>query len=31
MNKGEAGQSWYVGIDVSARELVVALGSKVRA
>lgn len=26
MNKCEAGQKWYVGIDVSARELVVGLG-----
>jgi transposase len=28
MNKSEAGQTWYVGIDVSARELVVALGNR---
>jgi transposase len=28
MNKCEAGQTWYVGIDVSARELVVALGKQ---
>lgn len=27
MNKSEAGQRWYVGIDVSARELVVALSN----
>jgi hypothetical protein len=28
MNKGKAGQNWYVGIDVSARELVVALSNE---
>jgi transposase len=27
MNKSEAGQTWYVGIDVGARQLVVAIGS----
>jgi transposase len=28
MNKSQAGQNWYVGIDVSARELVVAMGNQ---